>query len=81
MLYCLAFIRHADEQVASESSQEAGSNFSSKKECPDGAIDTSAQGEESASGQKVIYLKQILSIQMTFTDVLLKKKELLETLN
>lgn len=47
LLLAPAFLAHqvyADEQVASEPSQEGN--------VPDGAIDTSAQGEESASGQQ-----------------------------
>lgn len=56
LLLAPAFLAHqayADEQVASEPSQEVAVATSAQEgNVPDGAIDTSAQGEESASGQK-----------------------------
>ncbi|VTS32550.1 cell surface ecto-5'-nucleotidase Nt5e [Streptococcus gordonii] len=56
LLLAPAFLAHqvyADEQVASEPSQEVAAVASAQEgNVPDGAIDTSAQGEESASGQQ-----------------------------
>ncbi|MCY7137546.1 cell surface ecto-5'-nucleotidase Nt5e [Streptococcus gordonii] len=56
LLLAPAFLAHqvyADEQVASEPSQEVAAATSAQEgNVPDGAIDTSAQGEESASGQQ-----------------------------
>lgn len=56
LLLAPAFLAHqvyADEQVASEPSQEVAAAVSAQEgNVPDGAIDTSAQGEESASGQQ-----------------------------
>ena len=56
LLLAPAFLAHqvyADEQVASEPSQEVAAAASAQEgNVPDGAIDTSAQGEESASGQQ-----------------------------
>ncbi len=56
LLLAPAFLAHqvyADEQVASEPSQEVTAAVSAQEgNVPDGAIDTSAQGEESASGQQ-----------------------------
>ena len=56
LLLAPAFLAHqayADEQVASEPSQEVVAATSAQEgNVPDGAIDTSAQGEESASGQQ-----------------------------
>ncbi len=56
LLLAPAFLAHqvyADEQVASEPSQEVAATASAQEgNVPDGAIDTSAQGEESASGQQ-----------------------------
>lgn len=56
LLLAPAFLAHqvyADEQVASEPSQEVAAATSAQEgNVPDGAIDTSAQGEESASRQQ-----------------------------
>ena len=56
LLLAPAFLAHqvyADEQVASEPSQEVAAVTSAQEgNVPDGAIDTSAQGKESASGQQ-----------------------------
>lgn len=56
LLLAPAFLAHqvyADEQVASEPSQEVAAAASAQEgNVPDGAIDTSAQGGESASGQQ-----------------------------
>ena len=56
LLLAPAFLAHqvyADEQVASEPSQEVAAAASAQEgNVPDGAIDTSAQGEESASGKQ-----------------------------
>lgn len=56
LLLAPAFLAHqvyADEQVASEPNQEVAAAASAQEgNVPDGAIDTSAQGEESASGQQ-----------------------------
>jgi len=56
LLLAPAFLAHqvyADEQVASEPSQEVAAATSAQEgNVPAGAIDTSAQGEESASGQQ-----------------------------
>lgn len=56
LLLAPAFLAHqayADEQVASEPNQEVTAATSAQKgNVPDGAIDTSAQGEESAPGQQ-----------------------------
>ena len=56
LLLAPAFLAHqvyADEQVASEPSQEVVAAASAQEgNVPDGAIDTSTQGEESASGQQ-----------------------------
>ena len=56
LLLAPAFLAHqvyADEQVASEPSQEVAAAVSAQEgNVPDGAIDTSAQGEESASGKQ-----------------------------
>lgn len=56
LLLAPAFLAHqvyADEQVASEPSQEVAAVASAQEgNVPDGAIDTSAQGEESASGKQ-----------------------------
>ena len=56
LLLAPAFLAHqvyADEQVASEPSQEVAATASAQEgNVPDGAIDTSAQGEENASGQQ-----------------------------
>ena len=57
LLLAPAFLAHqvyADEQVASEPSQEVAAATSAQEgNVPDGAIATSAQGEESASGQQI----------------------------
>lgn len=56
LLLAPAFLAHqayADEQVTSEPSQEVAAATSAQEgNVPDGAIATSAQGEESASGQQ-----------------------------
>ena len=56
LLLAPAFLAHqayADEQVATEPSQEVAAVTSAQEgNVPDGAIDTSAQGKESASGQQ-----------------------------
>lgn len=56
LLLAPAFLAHqayADEQVASEPNQEVAAATSAQEgNVPDGAIDTSAQGEESAPGQQ-----------------------------
>ena len=56
LLLAPAFLAHqayADEQVASEPNQEVTAATSAQEgNVPDGAIDTSAQGEESAPGQQ-----------------------------
>ena len=56
LLLAPAFLAHqayADEQVTSEPSQEVVATTSAQEgNVPDGAIDTSAQGEESASGKQ-----------------------------
>jgi len=57
LLLAPAFLAHqvyADEQVASEPSQEVAAATSAQEgNVPDGAIATSAQGGESASGQQI----------------------------
>ena len=57
LLLAPAFLAHqvyADEQVASEPSQEVAAATSAQEgNVPDGAIATRAQGEESASGQQI----------------------------
>ena len=56
LLLAPAFLAHqvyADEQVSSEPSQEVAAAVSAQEgNVPDGAIDTSAQSEESASGKQ-----------------------------
>ena len=85
LLLAPAFLAHqvyADEQVASEPSQEVAAVASAQEGNVQMELLIQAHRIKRALPiSKVICLKQILSIQMTFTAVLLKKKELLETLN